>query len=150
MQNAVEQRKALGDFVDKDNEDGLGIGRSASGQECHLQPRVPCEQQQIARHLYHTSLHAMPGKLKSRALTTLTCSFRSGQLSLSDHSNHFVCRAEDATIDNPDDSPRPKDRTKMGQPNSSESDSHGLDGLDTMSCKAGRVLFWCIFCPMFQ
>ncbi len=64
VQNAVEQRKALGDFVDKDNEDGLGIGRSASGQECHLQPRVPCEQQQIARHLYHTSLHAMPGKLK--------------------------------------------------------------------------------------
>eukprot|EP00891_Asterochloris_glomerata_P000107 jgi/Astpho2/107/Aster-04576 len=53
-QNAVEQRKALGDFVDKDNEDGLGIGR-----------------------------------------------------------------AEDATIDNPNDSPRPKDRTKMGQPNSS-------------------------------
>ena len=27
VQNAVEQRKALGDFVDKDSEDGLGIGR---------------------------------------------------------------------------------------------------------------------------
>ena len=63
-------------------------------------------------------------KLEVFALVTSICS--SGQLSWSSHPHHFVCRAEDATIDNPNDSPRPKDRTKMGQPNSSE---WGADGL---------------------
>ena len=54
------------------------------------------------------------------ALLISICILCSGQLRWPVYPFYFACRAEDATIDNPNDSPRPKDRTKMGQPNSSE------------------------------